>query len=47
MKAGKELLDGMFEDIGESPEFHQLDALFPFQHLLSMKRFNLRMRFAC
>ena len=28
VKAGKELLDGMFEDIGESPEFHQLDALF-------------------
>ena len=39
-KAGKELLDGMFEDIGESPEFHQLDALFSLSAFVKHEAFQ-------
>lgn len=38
--AGKEMLNGLFEDIGESPEFHQLDALFSLSAFVKHEAFQ-------
>lgn len=40
VKAGKELLDGMFEDTGESPELHQLGTLFSLSAFVKHEAFQ-------
>lgn len=40
VRAGKELLDGMFENIGESPELYQLDALFSLSAFVKHEAFQ-------
>lgn len=40
VEAGKELLDGMFEDIGESPELHQIGALFSLSAFVKHEAFQ-------